>query len=345
MNVCPAKEKALVFEPIDQQKHEIDNWNYAVTLSKKNIPLSFQTVKGSQFSTPLLEFSGACAGCGETPYAKLLTQLFGDQMMIANATGCSSIWGASAPSTPYTTNEQGKGPSWANSLFEDNAEFGYGMYLAVKQIRNKIKSLCEEIIKHDIPENIKNAVQAWLENYEDLKNSKTASENLIRELDKYTPSDNKISDIINNIMENKSFLARKTQWIIGGDGWAYDIGFGGLDHVIASGEDINILIFDTEVYSNTGGQASKSTPTAVVAQFAASGKTGKKDLGLIAMSYGYVYVAQVAMGANQINYQSTDGSREYKGPSVIIAYSPCISHGIKAAWGNSNNETGVEAGY
>lgn len=349
MNVCPAKEKALVFEPIDQQKHEIDNWNYAVTLSKKNIPLSFQTVKGSQFSTPLLEFSGACAGCGETPYAKLLTQLFGDQMMIANATGCSSIWGASAPSTPYTTNEQGKGPSWANSLFEDNAEFGYGMYLAVKQIRNKIKSLCEEIIKHDIPENIKNAVQAWLENYEDLKNSKTASENLIRELDKYTPSDNKISDIINNIMENKSFLARKTQWIIGGDGWAYDIGFGGLDHVIASGEDINILIFDTEVYSNTGGQASKSTPTAAVAQFAASGKkTGKKDLGLIAMSYGYVYVAQVAMGANQNQLiKALTEAEQYKGPSVIIAYSPCISHGIKGGMGNSQLETkrAVEAGY
>lgn len=346
VNVCPAKEKALIFKPIEEEQHEIANWNYAVTVSKKTFFPSVETVKGSQFVQPLLEFSGACAGCGETPYAKLVTQLFGDRMMIANATGCSSIWGGSAPSMPYTTNELGQGPSWANSLFEDNAEFGYGMFLGVKQIRSKIKDLCTEALELGISESLKSAIIGWIDSMDDGEGSKTASALLVKELES---SDDKESDIINQILEKKDFLVKKSQWIIGGDGWAYDIGFGGLDHVIASGEDVNILIFDTEVYSNTGGQSSKATPTAAVAQFAASGKeVKKKDLGLMAMSYGYVYVAQVGMGANQNQLiKAIIEAEKYKGPSVIIAYAPCISHGIKGGMGQSQNETkkAVDAGY
>ncbi|OQB13359.1 MAG: Pyruvate-flavodoxin oxidoreductase [Firmicutes bacterium ADurb.Bin193] len=344
VNICPAKEKALVMKPIQTQDTQIENWNYALTLKRKTDLPSPETVKGSQFVQPLLEFSGACGGCGETPYAKLVTQLFGDRMMIANATGCSSIWGGSAPSMPYTINAEGKGPAWANSLFEDNAEFGYGMLLGVKQIRSRIKDLCQSAIMSGVNEALKTAMENWVESMDDGEASKTASAALVAELEK-----NKGNAIVDEILEKKDFLIKKSQWIFGGDGWAYDIGFGGLDHVLASGEDVNILVFDTEVYSNTGGQSSKATPTAAVAYFAASGKkTKKKDLGLIAMSYGYVYVAQVAMGANQNQLiKALIEAEKYKGPSLIIAYAPCISHGIKGGMGNAQLEAkrAVDSGY
>jgi pyruvate-ferredoxin/flavodoxin oxidoreductase len=347
--VCPSKEKALVMKPIETQTTEIDNWEYAMKLSIKENPMGEETVKGSQFEQPLLEFSGACAGCGETPYAKLVTQLFGDRMLVANATGCSSIWGGSAPSTPYTTNEKGHGPAWANSLFEDNAEYGYGMFLGVKQIRSKLVELSNEALQLDISDELKAAVKSWLENVDNGKGSKKATEELIPLLQAYNGNNARAKEIFAEILEKKEFLVKKSQWIFGGDGWAYDIGFGGLDHVLASGEDVNILVFDTEVYSNTGGQSSKSTPTGAVAQFAASGKnTKKKDLGMIAMSYGYVYVAQVAMGANQNQLiKALVEAENYPGPSLIIAYAPCINHGLKVGMGCTQLETkkAVEAGY
>jgi len=347
--VCPSKEKALIMKSLDTQTEQIENWEYAMKLSPKENPMNPETVKGSQFEQPLLEFSGACAGCGETPYAKLITQLFGDRMMIANATGCSSIWGGSAPSTPYTVNHKGHGPAWANSLFEDNAEYGYGMYLAVKQIRNKIADLCNEAMGLDVSDGIKDALKAWVDGMYDADKSKKASAELISALETYDGSNERAKAIFNEILENKEFLVKKSQWIFGGDGWAYDIGFGGLDHVLASGEDVNILVFDTEVYSNTGGQSSKATPTGAVAQFAASGKTvKKKDLGMIAMSYGYVYVAQVAMGANQNQLiKALVEAEKYPGPSLIIAYAPCINHGLRAGMGCSQLEAkrAVEAGY
>jgi len=348
VNTCPAKEKALVLKPLEEQAKEIANWDYALTLSPKDNPMSKETVKGSQFEQPLLEFSGACAGCGETPYAKLITQLFGDRMMIANATGCSSIWGGSAPSTPYCTNKDGHGPAWANSLFEDNAEFGYGMYLAVKQIRNKLASLVEEALKLELKPELKEALQLWLDNMNDAKLTKKAALTIIPEIEKFD-GDEKAKKLLNEIYEMKEYLVKKSQWIFGGDGWAYDIGFGGLDHVLASGEDVNILVFDTEVYSNTGGQSSKSTPTGAVAQFAAAGKpTRKKDLGRMAMSYGYVYVAQVAMGADQNQLiKALVEAESYPGPSLIIAYAPCINHGIKEgmAYSQIEQKRAVEAGY
>lgn len=347
--VCPSKEKALIMKPLDTQMEQVENWEYAMKLSPKENPLSPETVKGSQFEQPLLEFSGACAGCGETPYAKLITQLFGDRMMIANATGCSSIWGGSAPSTPYTTNHKGYGPAWGNSLFEDNAEYGYGMYLAVKQIRSKLADLCNEAAELDIPDAIKAALKAWVAGMFDANASKKASVELLAAIDAYNGSNERAKAIFKEIVENKEFLVKKSQWILGGDGWAYDIGFGGLDHVLASGEDVNILVFDTEVYSNTGGQSSKATPTGAVAQFAASGKAvKKKDLGMIAMSYGYVYVAQVAMGANQNQLiKALVEAEKYPGPSLIIAYAPCINHGLKVGMGCSQLEAkrAVEAGY
>ena len=348
-NVCPSKEKSLIMKPIETQYEQAKNFEYAATIEPKN-PIGVATVKGSQFQEPLLEFSGACAGCGETPYAKLMTQLFGDRMMIANATGCSSIWGGSAPSMPYCANKKGCGPSWANSLFEDNAEFGYGMYLAVKQIRSKIADNCNKLLEKALPEDVKAAVGSWLENMDDGDGSKQASADLKAALEGFSAkadADTKV--LIDDILENSEFLIKKSQWILGGDGWAYDIGFGGLDHVLASNEDINILVFDTEVYSNTGGQSSKSTPTGAVAQFAASGKrTKKKDLGMIAMSYGYVYVAQVAQGANQNQLlKAMLEAEKYKGPSIIIAYAPCINHGLKLGMGQSQLEekNAVEAGY
>lgn len=345
-NICPSKEKSLVMEPIaNVLDTEQPNWDFATTITVKDNLLNINTIRGSQFAQPYLEFSGACAGCGETPYAKLITQLFGDRMMIANATGCSSIWGASAPSTPYCTDAEGKGPAWANSLFEDNAEFGFGMYTAVKQIRSRLVDLMKMALETNIPGELKEAFSAWLAGYKDAGASKAAAKVIVPLLEKYASGD----PVLEEILEKKDYLVKKSQWIIGGDGWAYDIGFGGLDHVLASGEDVNVLVFDTEVYSNTGGQASKASPTAAVAKFAAAGKRiKKKDLGLIAMSYGYVYVAQVAMGANKNQLlKAITEAEAYDGPSLIIAYAPCINHGIYAGMGKTQEQMAkaVEAGY
>ncbi|MGF7184578.1 pyruvate-ferredoxin/flavodoxin oxidoreductase [Desulfitispora alkaliphila] len=346
-NVCPAKEKALLMKPVGEQvEKQGGNWNYAAnSISIKDNLLSLETLKGSQFAQPLLEFSGACGGCGETPYAKLVTQLYGDRMMIANATGCSSIWGGSAPSTPYCTNKEGKGPSWANSLFEDNAEYGYGMALAVNKIRDKVGLLMEEALEADsVSEELKAAFKSWLDNKDDAKGSKEATAKILPLLEAETGN-----KVVKEIAERKDFLVKKSQWIVGGDGWAYDIGFGGLDHVLASGEDVNVLVFDTEVYSNTGGQSSKATPLAAVAKFAAAGKQiKKKDLGLIATNYGYIYVAQIAMGANMNQTLKAIAEAEaYPGPSLIIAYAPCVNHGIKAGMGAAMEEMkkAVEVGY
>ena len=301
------------------------------------------TVKGSQFKQPLLEFSGACAGCGETPYAKLITQLFGDRMYIANATGCSSIWGGSAPSTPYTVNKDGKGPAWANSLFEDNAEYGYGMFLAQSTIRNRTIAKVLELSKTTKAAALKKACEEYLETVDDGEKNSPATDNLIAALKK---TKNKATE---EILKDADYLRKKSMWIFGGDGWAYDIGFSGVDHVIAQGEDVNIFVFDTEVYSNTGGQSSKSTPTGAIAQFAAAGKeVKKKDLAGIAMSYGYVYVAHVAMGAdyNQC-IKAIHEAESYHGPSIIIGYAPCINHGIKGGMSIAQTEEkkAVQAGY
>ena len=347
VTACPAKEKALVMQPLETQLHEQDNWDFSLTLSDKKNPMSKFTVKGSQFEQPLLEFSGACAGCGETPYAKLVTQLFGDRMYVANATGCSSIWGGSAPSMPYTTNKDGHGPAWANSLFEDNAEYGLGMASAVKHMRNGLKDRLENLKAIDA--SVAGVVDAWVETMNDGEASKEATKALVAALEAYNGADAEAKNIVAYVLENKDQLAKKSQWIFGGDGWAYDIGYGGLDHVLASGEDVNVLVLDTEVYSNTGGQASKSTPVGAVAQFAASGKrVKKKDLGMMAMSYGYVYVAQVAMGAdkNQL-VKALVEAEKYHGPSLIIAYAPCINHGLKGGMSGAQNEIkrAVEAGY
>ena len=348
-NVCPAKEKALVMKPLEEQvEKQSPNWDYAMTVDVKDDLMDNSNVKGSQFAQPLFEFSGACAGCGETPYAKIVTQLFGDRMIIANATGCSSIWGASAPSTPYCKNSEGKGPAWANSLFEDNAEQGYGMSVAIKQIRSKLEDLVKEFIELDADAELNAAFNEWLEGKDDAKASKAATLKILPLLDKKLPCE-KCSGLLNEIAELKDYFIKKSIWIFGGDGWAYDIGFGGLDHVLASGEDVNVLVFDTEVYSNTGGQSSKATPTAAVAKFAASGKrVRKKDLGMIAASYGYVYVAQVAMGAdkNQL-LKALKEAESYNGPSLIIAYAPCINHGIKSGMGTSQaqEKRAVDSGY
>ena len=349
VDVCPAKEKALVLKPLESQTDvQVQNWNFAMTIKEKKEVMPLETLKGSQFAQPLLEFSGACAGCGETPYAKLVTQLFGDRMLIANATGCSSIWGASAPSTPYCVNAEGKGPAWANSLFEDNAEYGFGMAMAVRKNRKKLKELMEEIVDLDVSSEIKEPFQMWLESMDDARGSKAATIKILKVLEQGS-NDPKIKKILEEISDRKDFLVKKSVWIFGGDGWAYDIGYGGLDHVIAQGEDVNILVFDTEVYSNTGGQASKASPTAAVAKFAASGKkTKKKDLGLMAVNYGYAYVAQIAMGANMNQtLKAFVEAENYKGPSIIIAYAPCINHGIKT--GMSRTQThekfAVESGY
>ena len=352
-DICPAKQKALVMKPLDTQEVEVENWAFAVDTTKvapKGDIMAPTTVKGSQFRQPLIEFSGACAGCGETPYIKLVTQLFGDRMMIANATGCSSIWGGSAPSTPYTVNHEGKGPSWSNSLFEDNAEFGYGMMLGVKQMRNKIAETMQTLLTMDICESAKEAFNAWLEAREDGEASKAASEKVLEELaGTCSCADEEVKSLLAEIESRKDYLVKRSQWILGGDGWAYDIGYGGLDHVLASGENVNVLVFDTEIYSNTGGQASKSTPVAAMAKFAAAGKRSKKkDLGRMAMSYGNVYVAQVGMGAdkNQL-MKAIIEAEKHDGPSLIIAYSPCISHGIKEGMGRAqaNIEKAVKAGY
>lgn len=354
VNVCPGKkgEKALAMKPIDSQRNQQEVFDYSVKLPKKeDVIEKFKeaSVKGSQFKQPLLEFSGACAGCGETPYAKLATQLFGDRMFIANATGCSSIWGGSAPATPYTVNEKGKGPAWQNSLFEDNAEFGLGMALAQDAIRGRLKSYIEEIKDTTNDQNLKTACEDYISTFTDSGKNAKCADKLINELEKIQNADGQIGFLAKKTLEDKDYIAKKSMWIFGGDGWAYDIGFGGLDHVIASGENVNILVFDTEVYSNTGGQASKSTPTGSIAQFAAGGKaTKKKDLAAIAMSYGYVYVAQIAMGANYNQCVKAFAEAEsYNGPSIIIAYAPCINHGIKGGLSIAQQEEkkAVESGY
>ena len=354
VNVCPGKkgEKALCMKPIDSQMQQQNVFNYAVKLpEKKDVIEKFKesTVKGSQFKQPLLEFSGACAGCGETPYAKLVTQLFGDRMYIANATGCSSIWGGSAPATPYTVNQKGKGPAWQNSLFEDNAEFGFGMALAQNAIRGRLKNNIEEIEKTTQDEDLKFACQQYIESFNDSGKNAKDTDVLIKELENIQTENNDIKALAKKVLSDKDYLSKKSMWIFGGDGWAYDIGFGGLDHVIASGENVNILVFDTEVYSNTGGQASKSTPIGSIAQFAAGGKTQKKkDLAAIAMSYGYVYVAQIAMGANYNQcVKAFSEAESYNGPSLIIAYAPCINHGIKGGMGIAQEEEkkAVNSGY
>ena len=348
-NVCPGKKgaKALVMANMEENAGEQNFFDYGVTLPvKEDVVAKFKenTVKGSQFKQPLLEFSGACAGCGETPYAKLITQLFGDRMYIANATGCSSIWGNSSPSTPYTVNAKGQGPAWSNSLFEDNAEFGYGMLLAQKAIRGGLKEKVESVMAYEgSSEEVKAACQEWLDTFGSGITNGAATDKLVAALEGVD------CDVCKDIVKNKDFLAKKSQWIFGGDGWAYDIGFGGVDHVLASGQDINVMVFDTEVYSNTGGQSSKSTPTGAIAQFAAGGKeVKKKDMASIAMSYGYVYVAQIAMGAdfNQ-TVKAIAEAEAYPGPSLIIAYAPCINHGIKKGMSKAQTEEelAVKCGY
>lgn len=345
---CPAKGKALKMEPAETQKHEMDNWYYGLSLSKKENPSNINTVKGSQFEKPLLEFSGACAGCGETPYAKVITQLYGDRMYLASATGCLQAWGAAAPCVPYTTNSDGHGPAWSNSLFENNAEFSLGMCLAVKQQRENLKSKLEKIFDLTEDKLVKAAIKEWSDNYNNGKTSKLLSEKLISSLENLK-TDGELKELVDEILNNKEHLVKKSMWMYGGDGWAYDIGFGGLDHVLSSGEDVNVIVLDTEVYSNTGGQSSKATPLGAVAQFAASGKRiQKKDLGMIAMSYGHVYVAQVAMGANQSQFlKAVEEAENYPGPALIIAYAPCISHGLKGGMSTSQLEQkrAVEAGY
>jgi pyruvate-ferredoxin/flavodoxin oxidoreductase len=348
-DICPSKEKALEMKPIATQEIQASNWEYAAQIPVKDNIVSKESIKGSQFAHPYLEFSGACGGCGETPYIKLVTQLFGDRMMIANATGCSSIWGASAPSTPYCKDKDGRGPSWANSLFEDNAEYGYGMAIGIKQIRNKVSDSLTKLLKMKISDDLKEAINNWILNKENGTDSRKFSDLLVAAIEKGKPFGKSEKIIVDEVINRKDFLVKKSIWALGGDGWAYDIGYGGLDHVLASGENINMLVFDTEMYSNTGGQASKSTPTAAIAKFAASGKTTKKkDLGMMAMSYGYVYVAQVGMGAdkNQL-MKAIIEAEKYDGPSIIIAYAPCISHGIKKGMGKSqeNTKDAVEAGY
>jgi len=347
-NVCPGKKgvKALTMMPLESQLKEQKNFDYGLSLDEKpEVAEKFKevTVKGSQFKQPLLEFSGACAGCGETPYAKLVTQLFGDRMYVANATGCSSIWGGSYPSTPYTVNKKGQGPAWANSLFEDNAEYGYGMALAQQALRERLKSKVDALAAATETEDVKAAAERYLSSFENGRENAGATSALIRTLEACGCVEAK------DILKDKEFLSKKSQWIFGGDGWAYDIGFGGLDHVIASGQDVNILVFDTEIYSNTGGQSSKATPTGAIAQFAAAGKeVKKKDLAAIAMSYGYVYVAQIAMGAdyNQ-TIKALVEAESYPGPSIVIAYAPCINHGIKGGMTVSQTEekNAVLAGY
>ncbi|MEG1756097.1 MAG: pyruvate:ferredoxin (flavodoxin) oxidoreductase [Clostridia bacterium] len=363
-DVCPAKQKALVMRPLAKAQNDEKNWDYAMTLKKKDVVLNTTTVKGSQFLQPLFEFSGACAGCGETPYVKLLTQLFGDRMIIANATGCSSIYGGSAPTCPYTTNEKGQGPAWSNSLFEDNAEFGFGMNLATKQRRAKLIDAVEKLIAVEYCEAaVKAAGAEWLANRDDAKGSRIAGDKLIAvckdgidlsgtQYEAEWLKNGKICSCdactyAREVIEMADLLTKRSVWVFGGDGWAYDIGYGGLDHVLAMDEDINVLVMDTEVYSNTGGQASKATPTGSIAKFAASGKrTKKKDLGLMAMSYGYVYVAKVSMGANPNQLMKAVNEAEaYKGPSLIIAYAPCINHGINMSHSQIEAKKAVEAGY
>nr|WP_072514795.1 pyruvate:ferredoxin (flavodoxin) oxidoreductase [Ndongobacter massiliensis] len=349
-DICPAKNKALVMKPLEQvYEAQKGNWEYAnEVVGYKDQIMDASTVKGSQFRKPLLEFSGACAGCGETPYARLVTQLFGDRMLIANATGCSSIWGASAPSTPYTTNACGQGPSWGNSLFEDAAEYGYGMLLATESNRALVATRMEEFLSRKVDSAWNERFQAWLDGREEVEASKAATVEILNAADEKV-GDEEAQRLIEEVLALKDYMVKKSVWIFGGDGWAFDIGYGGLDHVLASGKNINILVMNTEVYSNTGGQSSKATPLAAIAQFAASGKrVTSKDLGLMQAQYGYVYTAQIAMGAN--HNQTLKALREaesYNGPSLVIAYAPCINHGIRIGMGKSQlrEKQAVECGY
>lgn len=342
-NTCPAPNKALVMTPLEEELYQKENWEYSETLDIKDNLMDVGTVKGSQFKQPLLEFHGACAGCGETPYATLVTQLFGDRMMIANASGCSSIWGGSYPSAGYCTNKEGQGPAWASSLFEDNAEYGYGMALAVKKLRNSLKHHMTEYMKENKSSEINGVFNEWIENMRNPEITKQLKERIIE----FTK--NAEDSHLKEIYKLRDFIVKKSIWSFGGDGWAYDIGYGGLDHVMASGEDFNILVFDTEVYSNTGGQSSKATPRAAVAKFAAGGKrVRKKDLGAMLMTYGYVYVAQVAMGSNMNQLlKAIREAESYDGPSIVICYAPCINHGIKTGMGTSiaQEKKAVECGY
>ena len=346
VDVCPAKEKGLELRPLSEN-HEmrLKTWEYAnsvptVEISKEQA----KTVKGSQFLKPLFEFSGACAGCGETPYAKLITQLFGDRMVLSNSAGCSTVWGGSAPSVPYTKNHRGHGPAWGFSLFEDNAEYGYGMHLGTQTVRKSIANKVKAILAKDANSDLKPVMQQWLDGFNQSEGTRDRADALANALKQFL-SDPELAEIY----EQRDYFIKQSNWIFGGDGWAYDIGYGGLDHVIASGEDVNIIVFDTEVYSNTGGQSSKATPTAAIAKFAASGKeTRKKDLGMMAMSYGYVYVAQIAMGADRAQtLKAILEAEAYPGPSIIIAYAPCVNHGIKAGMSKTQDQEkrAVEAGY
>jgi len=348
IQVCPAKEKALAMKPLTSQKIEIQNWDYSLKLSHKENPLDKFSVKGSQFEQPLLEFSGACAGCGETPYMKLMTQLYGDRMYVANATGCTQAWGAAVPCIPYTVNKDGHGPAWSNSLFENNAEFSLGMCLAIKQQRERLAMKLEELLMLTKKETLKEAISKWLEQIDQGSTSKVISRSLVKSLESVILTGEELA-LKEYVLNTKEHLVKKSLWMYGGDGWAYDIGYGGLDHVLASGEDVNILVVDTEVYSNTGGQSSKATPIGAVAQFASSGKKSqKKDLGMLAVTYGCVYVAQVAMGANQLQLiKVLQEAEQFKGPSLIIAYAPCISHGLIKGMGCTQLESknAVEAGY
>ncbi|MDR1774494.1 MAG: pyruvate:ferredoxin (flavodoxin) oxidoreductase [Clostridioides sp.] len=343
---CPAKEKAIEMAPLAPSRDKfIADWNFAKDIVTKEIPKKVaETVKGSQFLKPLIEFSGACAGCGETPYAKLVTQLFGDRMMISNAAGCSTVWGGS-PQVSYTTNEKGFGPSWGFSLFEDNAEYGFGMYLGVKKLRSATKNLVAQALESEVSANLEEALKEWLEGFDVSEGTRERADKLTAVLLE-EKADNKV---LNKIYDYRDYFIKRSQWIFGGDGWAYDIGYGGLDHVLASGENVNVLVFDTEVYSNTGGQSSKATPTAAIAEFASSGKrTRKKDLGMMAMSYGYVYVAQINIGADKNQaLKAIIEAENYPGPSLIIAYSPCINHGIKIGMAKSQLQAknAVECGY
>lgn len=348
VETCPAKTKALEMHPIEQElEQQVSNLAYAEEhIEIKDDLMPRGTLAGSQFQQPLMEFSGACAGCGETPYAKLITQLFGERMVIANATGCSSIWGASAPSVPYCVNKEGFGPAWGNSLFEDAAEFGYGMNLAFTQRRSKLYDLAREALAGELPDALKAALRNWSEHYNDAELSRQYGDEAISLIDHEAAHKN---PVLFDVARQSDMLTKKSVWIFGGDGWAYDIGYGGLDHVLASGEDVNVLVMDTEVYSNTGGQASKATPLGSVAKFAASGKkVGKKDLGRMAMTYGYVYVASIAMGANKNQtLKALQEAEAYKGPSLIIAYAPCINQGIRKGMGKSMEESkiAVDSGY
>jgi pyruvate-ferredoxin/flavodoxin oxidoreductase len=344
-DVCPSKNKALIMKPLGTQIDEAVRWTYMnETVGYKDAVVDkFVNVKNSQFSQPLFEFSGACAGCGETPYIKAITQLFGDRMIVSNATGCSSIYGGSAPSMPYTHNKNGYGPAWANSLFEDNAEFGLGLSIGANKLRDRLERLMKESMNGSINPETKAAFEEWLRDRNIAEPSKAASAKVVAACEKET------APVAKEILDLKKYLVKKSHWIFGGDGWAYDIGYGGLDHVIATAEDVNILVLDTEVYSNTGGQASKSTPAGAVAKFAASGKKiRKKDLGQMAMSYGYVYVAQVAMGASNAQYlKAIKEAEAYPGPSLIIAYAPCINHGLRDGMGKTQAQEkfAVESGY